>query len=363
VRSWRDAAILGGLALTLVTGAAPEPEPGPLPSASPALDDTRDRLPHRFIAHETARFVVLSDADPAWARHQGECLERAYHQFLRFARRLRLEPDPLRHKLVCVLFDRRDDYLAFASTHDDVDEPWIAGYYAPDNERVVFYHGDSNPSVIEARSGLDRLREDLETIAEQAQDARHRGRLARATALADQRDRYREHIERESARVDAFARHVNVATTVHEAVHQLLFTTGLQSRHVVYPAWISEGLATAFETDDPRAAFGPDHDHERRREGFRELLEAGGLLDLDTLATVTDLPPHDDTLVRAVYLQSYALVTWMCRFRQTELRRYLELMREEPDGDPTPARHRALFEEAFGDVAALERAWLRHEQG
>ena len=64
-----------------------------------------------------------------------------------------------------------------------------------------------------------------------------------------------------------------------------------------------------------------------------------------------------------MYLQSYALVTWMCRFRQTELRRYLELMREEPDGDPTPARHRALFEEAFGDVAALERAWLRHEQG
>ena len=38
--------------------------------------------------------VVLSDASAAWTRHQAERLERAHHQFLRFADRMNLRPLP-----------------------------------------------------------------------------------------------------------------------------------------------------------------------------------------------------------------------------------------------------------------------------
>ena len=36
-------------------------------------------------------------------------------------------------------------------------------------------------------------------------------------------------------------------------------------------------------------------------------------------------------------------------------------MLKEPPGRPTPQRHLELFKQAFGDVDAVEEAWLRFE--
>jgi len=63
-----------------------------------------------------------------------------------------------------------------------------------------------------------------------------------------------------------------------------------------------------------------------------------------------------------IYHQSYALVTWMFRFRRTELARYLQFMLDEPPGVPTSRRHLEVFERAFGDSDALDAAWRRHER-
>jgi hypothetical protein len=63
-----------------------------------------------------------------------------------------------------------------------------------------------------------------------------------------------------------------------------------------------------------------------------------------------------------VYHQSYALVTWMHRFRRNELREYLRLMRAAPQRPLSTHHHVELFETAFGDIDDLERAWLNHER-
>ena len=109
-------------------------------------------------------------------------------------------------------------------------------------------------------------------------------------------------------------------TTVHEAIHQLMFHTGVQTPHIEYPLWICEGLATAFETDDPDAAFGPDHEYAPRRDRFDLLLGADQLIELRQLVTYARMPDDSDETVQALYHQSYALVTWMSRFRRDELR-------------------------------------------
>lgn len=350
-----------------------------LPVDSPALLETLQWLPERFARYETTRYITLSDADPDWVRTQTTHLERAHQQFLRFCRRLGLQPGPLRHKLVCVIFASRLEYRTFARERDGVADPSIAGYYAPAADRIVFYDPCDSPGAAEAHAALRRLSEQVSLLEESArrcerfgpsdESRRFRNELSeRRAQLHEARRQFQHRLDRAAA-----------ATVVHEAVHQLAFHTGVQSPYVQYPLWISEGLATAFETESPENAFGPDHEYASRRQGFERTLRAGHVMPVATLATLTMLPgggpdssarptsappdePADDDAVRLLYHQSYALVTWLARYRRTELRRYLDAMLLEPPGRPTRERHLAIFTECFGDPVKLEASWLRYEQ-
>jgi hypothetical protein len=328
---------------------------------SPAYEHARRALPARFIEHETRRYILLSDADPNWTRDQSERLERAHHQFQRFARRMQLEPQPLRHKLICVLFERREDYQRFAAEHDRVTSEWISGYYSPRFDRIVFFNIESDPGVANARRKLEVMQVRAEELSAAVQRADRAGETRQARALENAYARFTRHVHGQRQRIDEFARAVSIATTIHEAVHQLAFHTRVQSPHVHYSLWISEGLATAFETDAPNAAFGPDHDYPVRREAFVNLLTDDALLRLRDLVVIDDLMEAEEGVITAVYHQSYALVTWMSRFRRPELRAYLNLLREQPPGPISAERHLELFRRAFGDIDRIERAWLRHE--
>ena len=283
----------------------------------------RELLPDSFVEYGATRWVVLSDANAQWTRQQAALLQRAHHQFLRYTRRLGLQPKPIRHKLVCVLFENRDEYRKFAQEHDGVTAEWISGYYSPKHDRVVFYNvSTSSPRQLSSTQGRP-------------------GGTSFPRDIAD---------------VQA------TGTTVHEAIHQLMFHTDVQTPHIEYPLWICEGLATAFETDDPNSAFGPDNEYAPRRDRFELLLKADQLIELRKLVTYARMPDNSDETVQALYHQSYALVTWMSRFRRDELRTYLQSMLAEVPGRPTPQRQLELFEQAFGDVDRLERRWLRHER-
>lgn len=279
----------------------------PLSRESEAYWVTRQQLGGRFREYETRRFIVLSNADAGWTRMQGEYLERAHHQFLRFARRMQLRPLPLKHKLVCVLFAHEREYRAFAAAHDGIEGAWIVGHYSPRYDRVVFFH--------------------------HAEEGERRGVVPAACA-----------------------------TTIHEAIHQLHFHTRIKSVHVQYPLWICEGLATAFETDRPNEAFGPEHEYEPRRERFEVLLREGKLLPLRELVSVVQLDGTRQDVVSGLYHQSYAFVVWASRYRAAQLRAYLNAMLLEEPGEVDGRRHVAIFEGAFGNVEAVERQWLAYEQ-
>jgi hypothetical protein len=323
---------------------------------------TKALLPPSFYTYETRRFIVLSNSDRTWTQSQAERLEQTHHQFMRFCRRTGLKPLPLQHKLVCVLFDDRLDYQTFARDHDSVETPWIAGYYSPTNDRVVFYNVHSNPSVIEARERLAQMEDEIAEVERDAAKAARTGRSEQLESLRSLRDQYREHVRKEGHRVDAFASRVSVSTTTHEAIHMLLFHTRVQTPFVQYPLWACEGLATNFETGDSQTAFGPSFDYAPRREPFQQMLANRELLPLRDLIALSELPSDGDEMARVLYHQSYALVHWMCRYRKSELVRYLELMCEEPEGQVAAQRHVQIFESAFGPVADIERRWLRDER-
>ncbi len=303
---------------------------------SEAYRQARKHLPDSFHEYQTRRFIVLSDSKPRWSQDQAALLERTYHQFHRFTRRLGIRPRPVRHKLVCVLFQEYYDYRQFARANDGVTADWISGYYSPKHDRVVFYNIETNPEYAEV---MDEVKAGAVLV---------RGGTERSGAAARSRLR------------DEYAK-AAIATVVHEAVHQLAFHTRIQSPQIQNPLWLSEGLATAFETARARESFGPGRDYRLRKEQFRELLHDDKLIPLRKLVTYAQMPDNDDDTIAAVYHESYALVTWAARYRRTDLRKFMEALRSESPGRPTPQRHLQLFEAAFGDVDRLERLWRRHE--
>ncbi len=275
----------------------------PLQSGSEAYRAARGLLPERFRETETAHFVVLSEAGRGSTREHAAHLERAFEQVQRFAGTIGAQPRPLRHKLVCVLFSDRAGFAEFAARHDGVSAAWSCGYYSLRHDRTVLLDG------------------------------------------------------REERGADEFAGPRAMATAIHEVAHQIHYQARLQTPHVQYPLWVAEGLATAYETGDPEAAFGPDHDYEPRRQRFLSLVSSGRLIPLRAFVQLDSVPDDRAATVFTVYNQSYGLVTWLARRRPENLGLYLELMLREPPGRPSPQRHLELFEEAFGDVASLEAAW------
>jgi hypothetical protein len=309
-----------------------------LPASSAASRSAQQRLSDQFNVFQTERFVLLSDADTAVTQQHARWVERACEEFQRFVDRCDLRPLPLEHKLVCVLFEDYAEYQAFARSHDGMVNPAFSGYYSPRNDRVVFslqpqHAVDSENQRGSKTSGKSILGFD----GSKAQGARD--------ACAD-----------DSCGVESAAK------CVHETIHQLMFHTRIMTPDVQYPLWICEGLSTAFETDSPDEAFGPDCSYAPRREAFSELLDQDHLIPVSELVTLTQIPNDRPRMLRAVYHQSYALVTWLVRERPADLRDYLAAMLREPAGKLSAARHAELFEHAFGGATGLEREWLMDER-
>ncbi len=274
---------------------------------SRAARQTRDLLDRTFREYESEHYIVFSNARRKWTKVQLNRLESAFHEFQRYATSLNLDPTPIRHKLVCVLFEDRRRYAEFGRNHDRVFAQWNHGYYAPRSDRVVLFNGEAEPDA------------------------------------------------------DEFAANRTIATTIHEAIHQLHYHTDIQNKHVQYPLWSGEGIATSFETIETDQSFGPEREFGPRRDRFERLLRRDGLIPLEQLVQLDRMPDNRRETVFTVYNQSYALVSWLAANRPVEFRAYLLRMQHAEPGRAEPAFHLEIFIASFGAADRLEEQWLRDE--
>ncbi|NNF42427.1 MAG: DUF1570 domain-containing protein [Phycisphaerales bacterium] len=333
-----------------------------LPRESESLEKARTRVPDTFRELETRRYVILSDADPGWLTDQGQRLERSYEQFVRFVNRSGVRAVPPRHKLVAVVFNQRSDFQAFAKR--DGTGGRIAGYYRQPEDRLVFYHVESNENVAAARAELDRSLSEIDDLYKASRRAGSVGQRADAAAMRAEMTRRMDRWHQRAGAVDEFARQQSISVTVHEAIHQLMFHTGVQSARVQHPLWLSEGLATMFETDEPHLPFGPRHDYAPRRIGFYAIADRDLIVPLRSFigATPQQLTGTPAATV-VLYHQAYALVSWLAVHEKRGFAEYLRRLNDLPAGVPSASTQLATFEAAFGDIERLERRWLRHELG
>ena len=287
-----------------------------------------------FYRVETPWFVVLSDCDEVWTAARAGVLERTARQYRKAMEKLGLAWTPPSSKLVCVLFAEHGDFVAFAGEHDGVRANWVSGYYATGSNRVAFFDERTSPSVRRAQERLD------EADARSGTDARR--------ALAQARDD-----------LDAHAREASIAKTVHEAVHQLAFNCNLQRRSRSYPFWFTEGLASSFETGEPRHAFGPSIEQPETDEAVRAAWERGALLPLVELVAVTDASGLSTEAASVIYAQSNSLFRYLYRFEREEVAAYARALWSSEGGNHDGVAHEKLFREHFGDPSSLERKWLK----
>jgi len=325
----------------------------------PGAADLARSLGPGFRPLRTRSFLILSDADADWTRTRAALLERARDQYFREMDRLGVPVYPNPTRLTCVIFADRADYLAFARDRHGFDASWAAGYYADSSNLIAMYDDRASPAVARLYRQLDEHERRLEDLTRRADDARDQGQSQRADLYANAARDLRRRIARERERVERDVHRFSDAKAIHEAIHLLAFNTGLQRRHRPTPLWISEGLATGFETHTPQAAFGLAFDHNPRRRDLADALASDALPPLATLVALDGANTLHADDARPVYAAAYALVAELYRTNRAELGAYLRALADLPQRPMTPHDHRALFERHFGPIDQLERRLLR----
>lgn len=338
-----------------------------LPGVLPLVDEsevsrTQEQLGPGYSRYETDHFVALSNCDPQWTRQRVDLLERTYHQFHRVMKRLDLQNVPPRNRLLCVLIEDHAAYTAFARDHDGVDAAWVAGYYASRTNRVVFYNDATGPAFRSAAEQIDQFRKVAQTAERRADTVRGDRADQSAAALRAQAKRFKEHLSVEQSRLREQVEAASITKTIHEATHLIAFNCGLQSRAHQYPFWLTEGLATSFETLDPDGAFGPDTPMEARDQEFAQVVNDGLFVPTEAFIQMNSLSGADADTARAMYAEAQALFKHMFRYERERLAAYFRDIQREPAGAISPRRHGEMFLERFGRPERIEREWLREAQ-
>lgn len=348
--------ILRFAAIMCITWSAGADGEKSVPPPNPALAMARAALPPGTPSRESAHFVLLTDSELASADAVLETLEAAHRAFRKACESIGVTPDPLPHKLVAVLFRDQIDYARFNQRHKPGVPEWTAGYYDPMADRLVMFDQISQSNVQKALTAVAKDRAQLERQVDQVGvSPAQMGQPGNGIAQA------RMQLDRSRERIVADVRNSFLATVAHEATHGLFFDTGVQERSVEYPFWLSEGLATNLEpTYANDRDFGFHRDNPKRRETFQDAVRSGQLPRLVDLVLCESAPIEDERgEVGRLYAQACIFTKWLARERPTELRLYLEDLRQGTWSDRDSRRER--FERIFGPVDALERSWMRAE--
>ncbi len=300
--------------------------PTPAPAAEPDTPQALGRrilaeLPPGFDLLVTKHYVVCFDTSRDYAKWCAALFERLHEAFGTYWTRAGLEVHDPPRPLVVVIFADRRGYEAHAAATLGAAATRVVGYYDMLSNRVTTYD----------LTGSDAL-------------AGGRPRAAGAAGLAI---------------LSSPAATGLVSTLVHEATHQLAFNGGLHRRLAPVPLWVSEGLATYFETPDLGNTRGWRAIGTVNRPRLEHFLEhhRPGLI----AAIVRDDEPfrQPDTALDA-YAAAWALAHHLLQTRKPEFVAYLRsLAAKQPLAEHSPEARLRDFQAVFGDPAVVEQQVIK----
>lgn len=288
---------------------------GPQRTVPPSGSDYDSRV------HRTNNFVVISEGHSATSPAVGGLLEAIRVRLLATMTSYGLSPGETTEPLVWKCFDDREKYRRYALATERADAVFPQAYYSTRTNRVVWFH--------------DGLLDIWPAAGREAASSRQAGGRSAVT------------------RIDA--EHLLLLT--HEMAHQLAYNSGLQKRGVMYPLWVSEGVATYFESCALPQADRSAHDSRKRR--LAQLASDGGLLPFGALVTLAGSEALEFSLVD-VYAQCWGLMSFLLEHYPNQLSSYLQDLAQLPVGRRSSASLRREFVAHFGRIDSLERHWREY---
>lgn len=188
---------------------------GPSTEPTPREQGTRilAELPAGFDLLLTRHYIICFDTSRAYAQWCGALFEKLHDAFVNYWRKAGVEVEEPDRPLVVVIFSDRERYEAYAVRDLGAAADRVVGYYNLLTNRVTTFDLTGSDQLAR-RPATSAGRAGLEILAS-----------PEAAGL--------------------------VSTLVHEASHQMAFNCRMHRRLAPVPVWISEGVATFFETPDP----------------------------------------------------------------------------------------------------------------
>lgn len=299
--------------------------------------------------------MVYDTAHPA-ADGRIDLLERMYAAFYSKMKAAGFAPQPIGERMVSVLFKDHAAYLQYGQAVDGDDMSGASGYYSPRTNRIAMFNNADNPQFAQLKAQMAALQSQIAEAERRATAAGEAGDTTLAQHLRTARAGAIEKLTAAQNQYQAIAGLNNIAQTLHEATHQLAFNSGIQSRFVLNPFWLSEGLATNFETMNPAVPFGPDEDNRVRRVALSAARRRGHIEPLRAFIALVQPGQIDDEKRTELYGQAWGLFHFLYQTRRDALRSY---MRTLASGGAAGKDMIGAFEAAFGSINEVEQDWRR----
>jgi len=256
----------------------------------------------QFQTTATRHFALVHEAQAEDVVEMADLLEDAYRRFYTTFSEAGFQLSRPEGPLVWIRFGQQEAFIEYARRTEGMDLSWLDGYYSMRSNRVAVVQ----PSL-------------------------------------------------PSPSADALSERFDMARVAHELAHQLAFNSGLQKQGVMYPVWVSEGMATNFELAETMDV-GESPSESPRGSGLAAMYAAGEMTPLRDFV-VQVRTPVDARARGRQYAQAWAFFRFLFLEHPANLRRYLNAIAERPFGVCDADALLREFAVAFGPPEALESAW------
>lgn len=269
--------------------------------------DLLQQVPSGFESFETEHYIICSNSASEYIEFCGRLLEAVFDQYFRFMAEQGIVVRQPERRLPVIVFTSAAEFQTYASKqHPEISFADTPGYFSVRDNQTLLLDLTGDRSIRSMASIRKRLAENP----------------------------------------------LQLATVVHEAVHQLAFNSGLQVRMADNPLWLSEGLAMYFETTSLRSSLlwsRPGLVNPRHQPAFIRLLKGqeipGGMNSLiqsdSAFLNPVELP--------AAYAKAWALTYYLLRKEKTGMQKYFrKLSQRKPMAGMTAEERILEFREVFG---------------
>lgn len=275
-------------------------------------------LPAGFNLLVTRHYVICFNTSRDYAKWCAALFERLHDAFGTYWSRAGLAVNEAPRPLVVVIFADRGGYEAHAAADLGAAAGRVVGYYNLLDNRVTTYDL-TGAAALAAAAGRPGGRLGLDLLATPA-----------AAGM--------------------------VATIVHEATHQLAFNRGLHQRLAPVPLWVSEGVATYFETPDlesVRGWRGIGVVNRPRLDRFLATYRPGVVA---AIVADDERFRQPDSALDA-YAAGWAVTHHLLQTKKQAFVGYLRLLSAKPPlAEDSPETRLEEFRAAFGEPADVEQA-------